>query len=166
MGRPGRAQGAPVAPAEPVVRAPGRRIAPEHVVDVFVYVVVLNLATQYTQVVTESFSTSLVLAVVLKLVLEVVLHAKTWARGRFRAARTPVGRVVGLLTLLVILPGSKLLVLWVAELLFGDAVHLGSFVGVTLLIVVLLLSRLAVRRLLDPDAAARRTPRHPPAPSA
>lgn len=154
----------PVAPAD--TPAPRRRVAPEHVVDVFVYVVVLNLATQYTDVVTESFSTSLVLAVVLKLVLEVVLGAKAWARGRFRSARTGLGRVVGLLTLLVILPGSKLLVLWVAELVFGDAVHLGSFVGVTLLIVVLLLSRLAVRRLLDAGAAGRRTTPQPPASSA
>jgi hypothetical protein len=39
-------------------------------------------------------------------------------------------------------------VLALVDLVFGDAVHLGGFVPVTLLIVALLLSRLGVRRLL------------------
>ncbi|UZN02961.1 hypothetical protein [Cellulomonas sp. S1-8] len=129
---------------------PGRpRLAPEHVVDVFVYVVVLNLAVQYApQVITESFSMSLLVAVLLKLVLEAVLAVKTWARRRFAAAQTAVGKVVGALTLLVVLPGSKLVVLEATDLVFGDAVSLGGFFLVTALIVVLLLARLGVRRLL------------------
>jgi len=125
------------------------RIAPEDVVDVFVYVVVLNLAQQYApQVITESFSMSLLVAVVLKLVLEAVLAVKGWARRRFAAAQTPVGKVVGVLTLAVILPGSKLLVLEVVDVVFGDAVSLGGFFLVTALIVALLLARLGVRQLL------------------
>ena len=45
--------------------------------------------------------------------------------------------------------GSKLVVLELVDLVFGDKVSLGGFVSVTLLVVVLLLSRSAVRSLLD-----------------
>ena len=65
-------------------------------VDVFVYVVVLNLAAEYApQVITESFTISLLTAIMLKLVLEVVLVAKDRVKGRLRAATTPAGKVVG-----------------------------------------------------------------------
>ena len=127
---------------------------PAHVVDVFVYVVVLNLATQLApQVITESFTTSLLVAVLLKLVLEVVLRVKTWALGRWGAAESVPAKVVSALLLLVVLPGSKLVVLETVDLVFGDAVSLGGFFLVTALIVVLLLSRLGVRRLLGPTTA-------------
>jgi hypothetical protein len=131
-------------------------IAPEDVVDVFVYVVVLNLAAEYTpDVIAESFTTSLLTAVLLKLVLEVVLVIKNRAKGRLKAATTPVGKALGAVSLWLVLVGSKFVVLELEDLLFGDAVSLGGFVSVTLLIVVLLLARSGVRRLLrsapEPD---------------
>lgn len=49
---------------------------------------------------------------------------------------------------LVVLVGSKFVVLEAVDLVFGARVSLGGFVPVTLLILVLLVSRLAVRRLL------------------
>ena len=86
------------------------RVDPADVVDVLVYVVVLNLAIEYVPaVISEGFTLSLLTALLLKLVLELV------------------------------------------DLVFGDAVSLGGFVSVTLLIVVLLVSRRLVRRLLFPD---------------
>jgi hypothetical protein len=131
------------------------RIDPAHLVDVLVYVVVLNLAAEHApRVITESFTTSLLVALLLKGVLEVVLHAKTWARRRLAAATTPVGRVAGVLTLAVVLPGSKVLVLEAVALVFGDAVSLGGFWSVTVLIITLLLARLGVRRLLRPSVPA------------
>jgi hypothetical protein len=44
--------------------------------------------------------------------------------------------------------GSKFVVLEMVDLVFGDAVSLGNFVSVTLLVVLLLVSRATVRRLL------------------
>ena len=41
------------------------------------------------------------------------------------------------------------------DLFFGDAVELGGFVPVTLLILVLMVSRAGVRRLLTPPSASR-----------
>lgn len=132
-----------------------RRIAPEHVVDVFVYVVVLNLFTQFApQVITETFTMSLLVAILLKLVLELVVALKKRALARVGGAPTPAGKVIGIATLVVLLPGSKLLVLWLVDVLFGDRVSLGGFWLVTALIVTLMASRAGVRWLLETKAHA------------
>lgn len=136
--------------------APGvrraHRLDPAHVVDVFVYVIVLNLAAQLVpQVIAESFAVSLAVAVVLKLVLEVVLRAKKAAIARLRSATTGAQRVVRALTLGVLLPGSKIVVLELIGFLFPAQISLGGFWSVTGLIVALLLARRAVRWLLRVD---------------
>ncbi len=125
------------------------------VVDVLVYVVVLNLFIEYLpQVLSESFTFSLLTAVLLKSILEVVIVAKNWAKSRFRAASTPGGKVIAAVLLWLVLFGSKFLVLEAVALVFGTRVSLGGFFSVTLLILVLLLARAAVQRLLQ----SRRSP--------
>jgi hypothetical protein len=125
------------------------RLAPEHVVDVFVYVVVLNLATEYVpSVITETFTVSILTAILLKLVLEAVVAVKDRLKGRFRSAETAAGKVVASIGLWLVLVVSKFVVLELEDLFFGDSVSLGGFVPVTLLILVLMVARLGVRRLL------------------
>ena len=58
------------------------------------------------------------------------------------------------MSLWAVAAGSKLVVLELVDLVFGDAVSLGGFVPVTLLVAVLLASRSAVRRLLDDTPTA------------
>lgn len=123
------------------------------VVDVFVYVVVLNLFVEYLpQVLSETFTLSLLTAVLLKGVLEVVVAAKNRVKKRFREASTPLGKVAAGLLLWLVLFGSKFLVLEAVDLVFGDRVSLGAFFSVTLLILVLMVSRALVRRLLRTEA--------------
>ncbi len=130
-----------------------RGVTPEDVVDVFVYVVVLNLAAEYfPQVVAETFTVSILTALMLKVVLEVVLAVKKRVRGRLSRASGALGKLLGALSLWVVLAGSKVLVLEVEDLLFGDRVELGGFVAVTGLVIVLMLAREGVRRLLRHDA--------------
>ncbi len=120
------------------------------VIDVFVYVVVLNLAVEYVPtVISESFTLSLLTAMLLKVALEAVLLLKGRILAWLRAADTRRGKLAAAVTLWVVAAGSKLVVLEVVDLIFGSAVSLGSFVPVTLLVVALLVSRAAVRRLLD-----------------
>lgn len=132
------------------------RTRPADVIDVFVYVVVLNLAIEYLpSVISEGFTLSLLTAILLKLALEVVIVLKTRVIGRLRAATTRRVKVVAALSLWGIAAGSKLVVLELVDLVFGDAVSLGGFIPVTLLVVGLLGSRSVVRRLLyDTPAAA------------
>jgi hypothetical protein len=133
------------------------QLKPEHVVDVFVYVAVLNLAIEYLPaVISESFTLSLVTAVLLKLALELVLVLKALAVTRFRGAMTARAKLGAALLVWATAAGSKIIVLELVNLVFGDAVSLGGFVSVTLLVVTLLLARAAVRRLLSSgdDAAS------------
>jgi hypothetical protein len=125
------------------------------VVDVFVYVVVLNLFVEYLPwVLSETFTLSLLTAVLLKGVLEIVVAVKNRVKARFRQASTLIGKAVAGLMLWGLLVGSKFLVLEVVHLVFGDRVGLGGFFTVTLLILTLLLSRAAVRRLLQRPLSA------------
>jgi hypothetical protein len=125
------------------------RVKPEDVVDVFVYVAVLNLAIEYLPaVISETFTLSLLTAVLLKLSLELVLIVKARVVTRFRGATAVRARLAAALLLWATAAGSKIVVLELVNLVFGDAVSLGGFVSVTLLVVTLLLSRAAVRRLL------------------
>ena len=67
---------------------------------------------------------------------------------RLRAADTRRAELAAAVSLWVVAAGSKLVVLELVDLVFGDAVSLGGFISVTLLVVALLVSRAAVRRLL------------------
>jgi len=130
------------------------RVRPVDLVDVFVYLVVLGLFIQlFPAVISETFLLALLTAVLLKAVLEVVLLVKRAILGRIRGAEGTVVRIVNTTALLLILPGSKLLVLGLVDALFGGAVELGGFVQVTGLIVVLMLARGGVRRILVREPA-------------
>jgi hypothetical protein len=116
-------------------------------------VVVLNLAIEYVpSVISESFTLSLLTAALLKIALELVLLLKSQVLTRLRAADTPRAKLAAAVSLWVVGAGSKLVVLELVDLVFGDAVSLGGFIPVTLLVVALLASRAAVRRLLDDTA--------------
>jgi hypothetical protein len=125
------------------------RARPADVIDIFVYVVVLNLAIEYVpSVISEGFTLSLLTAVLLKIALEVVIILKTRVIDRLRAATTRRTKVAAAVWLWVVAAGSKVVVLELVDLVFGDAVSLGGFLPVTLLVVALLVARAAVRRLL------------------
>lgn len=124
----------------------GVRLTPIDLVDVLVYVVVLNLAIEFfPSVISETFTLSLLTAVLLKVVLELVLLVKNAIKRRLRSASKVGERILAVATLLVVLPASKLVVLELVALIFGDSVQLGGFFLVTGLIVVLMLARGGVR---------------------
>lgn len=125
------------------------------VIDVFVYVVVLNLAVEYVpSVISEGFTLSLLTALMLKGVLELVALLKGRIVAGLRAAERRPVKVAIALGFWVVAAGSKFVVLALEDLLFGEAVSLGGFFSVTGLIVVLLLARAAVRWLLAEEVVA------------
>lgn len=128
----------------------GRRVAPADIVDVFVYVIVLNLAAEFIpSVIAEGFGFSVLTAVLLKVVLEVVLAVKDRLKARFHAASTRWGKAAAASVLWLVAVGSKFVVLKIEDVVFGDAVSLGGFFSVMALIAALLIARALVRRLLD-----------------
>lgn len=123
-------------------------------VDVFVYTVVLGLFVQFfPQVISESFAMTLLTAVLLKLVLELVTWAKKSLIARLRARRG-VRRGLNGVVLVLVLPGSKFVVLELTALIFRGEVQLGGFFLVTALIIVLMLARGGTRRLFHPRPAS------------
>jgi hypothetical protein len=122
---------------------------PADIVDLFVYVVVLNLAIEYLPaVISETFTLSLLTAALLKVALEVVLLGKKVLLKRLHAASTRTATATAVLLLWAVAAGSKVAVLELVDLVFGDAVSLGGFFSVTVLVVSLLAARAAVRHLL------------------
>lgn len=129
------------------------RLRPIDLVDVFVYLVVLGVFIQlFPAVISETFLLALLTAVLLKVVLEVVLWLKKRVIARIRASSTALTRTVNIVALVLILPGSKFVVLLLVDLVFGEEVRLGGFFAVTALIIVLTLARAGVRRLVGPPA--------------
>lgn len=134
---------------------PSIRVPAVHLVDVLVYLVVLGLFVQFfPQVISESFVVALITAIILKLALEVVVAAKTRIVGRFRSASTPTGRIVSAALLIATAAGSKFVILWLTDVILGDAVHLGGFFSVTLLVVSLMVARALVRLVVVPGPPA------------
>lgn len=124
------------------------RIRPIDIVDIFVYLVVLGVFIQlFPAVISESFLLALLTAILLKIVLEVVLWFKKKIVSRIRGGKTPAVRVISVVALLLVMPGSKFVVLELVAFVFGDAVQLGGFFAVTGLIIVLMLARGGMRRL-------------------
>jgi hypothetical protein len=143
--------------AVPTILRDRRLVQPADVVDVFVYVVVLNLAAEYLPlVIAETFTLSLLTAVLLKLVLELVVLVKNRVKTRFKAATSFGGKLLAGLLLWAVLVGSKFVVLELVAVAFAGQVKLGGFFSVTGLILILLLARAGVRVLLAapeaPDA--------------
>jgi hypothetical protein len=131
------------------------RAHPADVIDVFVYLVVLNLAVEYVpSVISEGFTLSVLTALLLKIALEGVLLVKGRIIGGLRAANTRLAKAAIAVGLWVFAVGSKFVVLTLIDLTFGDAVSLGGFIEVTLLILALLISRAGVRRLLGEEVPA------------
>ena len=125
------------------------RLRPIDLVGVFVYLVVLGVFSElFPRVISETFLLALLTAILLKVVLELVLVVKKRVVARIRAAPTPVGRVVNALSLVLVMAGSKFLVLELTALAFGDFVQLGGFFSVTALILTLMLARAGMRYLL------------------
>ncbi len=125
------------------------RIKAVDLVDVLVYLIVLGTFAQlFPNIISESFLTSLVTAILLKLVLEVVVRVKKMIVGRIKGAETARAKAVSTVSLVVAAAGSKALILWLTDAILGDAVHLGGFFAVTLLVVTLMLARAGVRRVI------------------
>ncbi|AZN30382.1 hypothetical protein EJO69_08740 [Flaviflexus salsibiostraticola] len=118
-------------------------------VDILVYVVVLGLFVQLLpQVISESFSLTLLTALLMKVALEIIMSAKKRAVARLTGAHTLAARAVAGVAILLLLPGSKFVILWATEAAFAGSVSLGGFYAVTVLIAKLTLARFAVRLII------------------
>ena len=115
-------------------------------IDILVYTVVLNLFVEFVDgVVIDSFTISLLTAILLKVMLVLLSKFEEPVSEYFSSKGTPAARVVGVVAVFAILFFGKLLILEVVDLVFGDRVDLGHLLEV----IVLILSMIVARRLMD-----------------
>jgi hypothetical protein len=115
------------------------------VVDVLVYVVVLNLFIEYVPtVITESFTISILTALLIKLLLVVIAGIEHRMAAWFRGREGSLWRVLGLASAFGVLFLSKFVILEAVDVVFGDRVELGGFLEIVTLILAMILARVVV----------------------
>lgn len=138
-----------------------QRIYVSWLIDVLVYIVILNLYIQYsTAKVIDSFTISILTAILLKLLLVAITAGKyrVWTWSKSKDARTYT--ILGVLGVWAILFLSKFVILEAVDFVFGDQVDLGSLIDVMLLVATMMIVREAVHRLYQ--RLGRRTARKHP----
>ena len=125
--------------------------------DVLVYTVVLILFVEYSDaIVIDSFTISILTAVLLKALLDVIVGVEHRVRSWFQRREGAVYRLLGPVTMFLILFLSKLLILEVVDVVFGDHVELGHFLDVLVLILAMMITRRVLVSIYDrlgPDTA-------------
>jgi hypothetical protein len=118
--------------------------------DVLVFIVVLNLFVEYSEsVVIDSFSISIMTAVVLKVLLDLVVAAEHRVSAFFARRDRPLSKLFRVLSLWLVLFGSKFVILEVIDVVFGQHVELGGFLLVVALIVAMMVARQVFARMND-----------------
>ena len=110
--------------------------------DVLIYTIVLNLFVEYAPaVIIESFTVSILTAVLLKILLDIVMGFEHRVHHFFAQREGAIFKVMGTVSLFVILFAGKLFILEVVNFVFGDHVSLGHFVEVLALVLALMVAR-------------------------
>ena len=108
--------------------------------DVLIYTVVLNLANELVSTIRiDRFSISLFVAVTLKVVLDCIQYLEHKAEHIF--CHNLNRKFIGGLIMWLIVFGSKFLILWIDDVIFGSLVDLGYFWSILGLSLVLMLSQ-------------------------
>ena len=111
--------------------------------DVLVYTVVLNLFVEFSDaIVIDSFTISILTAAVLKVMLDIL----TSVEDRVHEFVSRYSKVLGYLSMWVVLFLSKFVILEVIDIVFGDHVDLGKFLDVVALIITMMVVRELTRR--------------------
>lgn len=125
-----------------ILVTPAQRRFASWTADVLVYVVVLNLFVEWVDaVVIDSFTISILTAVLLKVLLDAVFALEHRVRAFFERREGAAAAIGRILAVWAILFGSKLALLEIEDLVFGDEVELGGLVEVILLVVALMAAR-------------------------
>lgn len=114
--------------------------------DILVYTVVLNLFVEFADaIVIDSFLISIFTAVVLKVLLDLLTLAEHHVSHFF----SKFHRVLGFLSMWLVLFLSKFVILEVIDIIFGEHVELGGFLDVVVLVLTLMISRALVVKAYD-----------------
>ena len=110
--------------------------------DVLVYIVVLNLFVEFVDaIVIDSFWISILTAVLLKALLDVVIRLEHRVGTFFDKLGGSFFKFIGIATKFLILFTSKLIILEIVNIVFGDHVELGHFIDIIALIIAMMAAK-------------------------
>ena len=110
--------------------------------DVLVYIVVLNLFVEFVDaIVIDSFWISILTAVLLKALLDIVIRLEHRVGAFFDKRGGSFSKFIGIATKFLILFTSKLIILEVVNIVFGEHVELGHFLDVLVLILAMMATK-------------------------
>jgi hypothetical protein len=110
--------------------------------DVLVYIVVLNLFVEFVDaIVIDSFWISILTAVLLKALLDIVIGLEHRVGAFFDKLGGSLYKFIGIATKFLILFTSKLIILEIVNIVFGDHVELGHFIDVLVLIIAMMATK-------------------------
>jgi len=116
------------------------------VMDILVYIVVLNLFVEFfPEVIAESFTLSILTAVLLKGMLVLIGGFEHRVSDFFKRRDGTIWKVLRFLSVWTILFASKFLILEVVDLVFGGYVKLGHFLEVIALVLALIVASQSVK---------------------
>jgi len=116
--------------------------------DVLVYIVVLNLFVEFVDaIVIDSFWISILTAVLLKALLDIVIRLEHRVGTFFDKLGGSFFKFLGIATKFLILFTSKLIILEVVNIVFGDHVELGHFIDVLALIIAMMATKAIMVKL-------------------
>ena len=109
-------------------------------------VVVLNLLVEFVpSIVIDSFYISILTAIFLRLLLEVAIQLEHRVAAYIRARDSKTLRVLGPLAMFLILFASKLVILELVDIVFGDHVDLGGFLEIIAIAIALMAAERALQ---------------------
>ena len=121
---------------------PQQQLFASWTLDVLVYVVVLNLFVEFNDaIIIDSFWISILTAILLKALLDVVIHLEHRVGDFFDKKGGQFFKFIGIAIKFLILFTSKLIILEVVDIVFGDHVELGHFIDVLLLIIAMMAAK-------------------------
>ncbi len=110
--------------------------------DVLVYIVVLNLFVEFVDaIIIDSFWISILTAVLLKALLDIVIRLEHRVDAFFDKLGGSFFKFIGIATKLLILFTSKLIILEIVNIVFGEHVQLGHFIDVLALIIAMMAAK-------------------------
>ena len=116
--------------------------------DVLVYIVVLNLFVEFVDaIVIDSFWISILTAILLKGLLDIIVRLEHRVGDYFDKKGGSFFKIIGIATKFLILFTSKLIILEVVDIVFGEHVDLGHFIDVLLLILAMMATKAIMRKL-------------------
>jgi len=116
--------------------------------DVLVYIVVLNLFVEFVDaIVIDSFWISILTAVLLKALLDVVIGLEHRVGAYFDKLGGSFFKFIGIASRLLILFTSKLIILEIVNIVFGDHVELGHFIDIIALIIAMMATKAIMVKL-------------------